>query len=72
MHRVLAPDALPTRLAFEKADTDIRNIGHRQNMAPELAGVDLDAFVTELKSIERVAYFARRFFDCQLFLVQAR
>lgn len=56
----------------ERADAAILKLIHeRQNLAV-WRGADLLGFERELKPLERLSYFAQRFFDCQLFLVQVK
>ena len=73
LNRVSAPDTPAASVALERADADILGIvADRKDTVQEWASADLHAFIADLRPLERVAYFARRFFDCQLFLVQAK
>jgi hypothetical protein len=58
---------------IEGADEAIRRIIlHDKQNIPGWADADLSAFQTRLRPVERLAYFAQRFFDCQLFLVELK
>jgi hypothetical protein len=56
-----------------RVDAVVRQlIVRRAPHVPAWAEADLAAFEREFSPTQRLAYFARRFFDCQLFLVQGR
>jgi len=73
LRKISAPNAPTARSALESTDKNIRDVAASQKWTlTESEQEGLVGLEKDLRPLERAAYLARRFFDCQLFIASAR